>query len=77
MGVEILRDGKVIVKRPDREELLHIKNGGWTYDKLMECATETQSKLDSLYKTTKLPKSVDFIKVNSLYHEIISNYQND
>jgi predicted nucleotidyltransferase len=77
MGVEILQDGKVIVKRPDREELLHIKNGGWSYEKLMEHATETQSKLDSLYKTTKLPKSVDFKKINSLYHEIVSNYRND
>lgn len=77
MGIEILRDGKVIVKRPDREELLHIKNGGWSYDKLMEHTKEAQSKLDDLYKSTKLPKSVDYAKVNSLYHEIILNYQND
>lgn len=76
MGIEILRDGKVIVKRPDREELLHIKNGGWSYDKLMECAKESQSKLDELYKSTILPKSVDYARVNSLYHKIILNYQN-
>lgn len=74
MGIEILRDGKVIVKRPDREELLHIKNGGWSYDKLMEHAKEAQSKLDNLYKSTKLPKSVDYGKINNLYHEIVKEY---
>jgi hypothetical protein len=32
MGYEILTQGKVIVKRPDREEILAIKNGAWSYE---------------------------------------------
>jgi len=74
MGLEILNDHKVIVKRPDAEEILHIKNGGWSYDKLMEYATEFQSKLDTAYKTTTLPKSVDYEKINELYHSLYENY---
>lgn len=74
MGVEILTEKRVVVKRPDREELLYIKNGGWTYDKLMEYADEIQVKLDDAYKTTTLPKHVNFKKVNDLYHKIRSNY---
>lgn len=74
MGLEILTEGKVIVKRPDREEILAIKKGAWSYDEVMEYAQEMQKKLDQAYKVTKLPKSVDYKKVNALYHEIWSNY---
>lgn len=74
MGHEILIEGKVIVKRPDRDEILFIKNGGWTYEKVMEFANDMQTKLDEDYKITKLKKSVDLEKVNDLYHEIIDEH---
>jgi hypothetical protein len=32
MCKKILTTGKVIVKRLDLDELLHIRNGSWTYD---------------------------------------------
>lgn len=70
MGYEILTEGKVFVKRPDRDEILAIKKGAWSYDKVMAYADEMQVKLDEAYKTTKLPKQVDFKKINNLYHEI-------
>ena len=74
MGWEILTLGKVIVKRPDREEILAIKNGGWSYDRVMEYAKEMQSRLDSAYTITKLPKSVDGEKINKLYHQLNEEY---
>lgn len=74
MGLEILETGKVVVKRPDREELLLIKNGGWTYEQVMEFTESTQKKLDEAYKKTKLPKSVNFEEVNKLYHQMYNNY---
>lgn len=76
MGYEILTEGKVIVKRPDREEILAIKNGAWSYEKVMEFAADMQKKLDEAYPKTKLPKSVNFEKVNSLYHELFERYHN-
>lgn len=74
MGLEILNDHKVTVKRPDKDEILHIKNGGWSYDKLMEFATNFQVKLDDAYKNTTLKKNVDFEKVNELYYKLYKNY---
>lgn len=74
MGYEILTEGKVIVKRPDAEEILHIKNGGWDYDKVMTHAKDIQSKMDEAYKTTKIPRSVDFEKLNALYHRLYEKY---
>lgn len=49
MGLEILNDHKVVVKRPDREEILAIKNGAWSYDQVMEFSKNMQVKLDEGY----------------------------
>jgi hypothetical protein len=37
MGIEIIRDGKVNVDRTgiDADVLLDIRNGGWTYERLL------------------------------------------
>lgn len=57
---EILTTGKVIVKRPDREELLAIRNGAWSYDQLIEFADSEDKALAELYLTsTALPKTPD------------------
>jgi hypothetical protein len=74
MGYEILTEGKIVVKRPDREEILFVKNGGWSYEKVMEYAKDMQNKLDEAYKTTTLPKSVNFEAINNLYHELSEDY---
>lgn len=62
MGEEILTTGKVIVKRPDREELLAIRHHGiWTYDQLITWAESQEKKLEEIYKSGKspVPKSPD------------------
>jgi len=84
MGYEILTTGQVIVKRPDAEELLLIKNGGWSYERVMEYKEELQTKLDVAYKqiesdrkegkNTILPKEVDYTELNQLYHQITEEY---
>lgn len=74
MGYEILTEGKVVVKRPDRDEILAIKNGAWTYEKVMEFAEGMQKTLDEAYKTTKLPKTIDHDKVNNLYNDLVEEY---
>lgn len=69
---EVLTTGKVIVKRPDREELLAIRNGAWTYEQLMEFAEREEKELDALYLTsTALPKSPDREKLDQLCIELV------
>ncbi len=55
MGREILETGKVIVKRPDRNELLDIRNGSWHIDKLVEWAEQEEKYLDELYASGNSP----------------------
>ncbi len=60
MGVEALRDGEIIVKRPDAEELLSIRNGSWTYEEIVEYAEEMDHEVrDVLYHNTPLRKNPD------------------
>lgn len=50
MGKEILQTGTVRVKRPDREELLAIRHGEWSYERLVEEAEKAMVELESIYK---------------------------
>ncbi len=71
MATEIL-DGKgVIVKRPDAQELLEIRNGAWTYDQLMEWAQGMDADLAVAYKVSKLPHSPDRQEIDDLLIDII------
>lgn len=64
---ETLTTGKVTVKRPDREELLSIRNGAWTYDQLIEFADNETLELDKIYNTSNiLPKIPDKKKLDQL-----------
>lgn len=72
---EVLTTGKVIVKRPDREELLAIRNGAWTYEQLIEFAESEDIKLNDLYNTTNiLPKVPDRAKLDQLCIEIVEEF---
>jgi predicted nucleotidyltransferase len=69
---EILTTGKVIVKRPDREELLSIRNGAWTYDQLIEFAESEEQALNEIYNSSNvLPKTPDRDKINQLCIELV------
>ena len=60
MGVEALRDCKIIVKRPDAQELLEIRNGKWTYEEVLKFAEDMDNEVRNVwYKKTMLPKKPD------------------
>lgn len=60
MGVESLRDGELIVRRPDAEELLSIRDGAWTYEQIVEYAEQMDKDVREVwYKKTQLPKKPD------------------
>ena len=57
MGVESLRDGVILVKRPDAEELLDIRNGALTYEELITYSESLEADIQQLRETTSLPKA--------------------
>ena len=71
MGVEALTTGQIIVKRPDAEELLAIRNGAWTYDEIVRYAEDTDTLVrEKLYYETDLPKKSDLKKVAQLLMDL-------
>lgn len=73
-GIEVLETGNLVVFRPDREDLLAIRNGAWTYEQLVEYAEECEKKVIELYETTTLPKNPDRTFLDNLCCDIIEDY---
>lgn len=74
MAREILTTNKVIVKRPDAEELLSIRNGAWSYEKLVEWADKEDKALQEVSKLSSLPNSPDIKKIGNLLTHILGAY---
>jgi predicted nucleotidyltransferase len=75
MGVEIMVGDGVIVKRPDAEELVSIRNGAWTLEQVYEYAAEQQAHAAEIKvlaeKKGKLPREPDSLKINQLCVDLI------
>ena len=74
MSHEIMRDGEVIVRRPDAAELLSIRDGAFDYDKLVSTAERMDKELEELYHKSTLPHSADKEAINDLYMNIVRDY---
>lgn len=70
MGKEILRDGLVIVHRPDADELRGILRGEWTYEQVEGVASTMDEEMDELYKSSPLRDRPDHNGIAALYCEI-------
>lgn len=69
MAREILETGTVNVKRPDAEEILSIRNGAWSFEKIVEFAESEDKALTKVAKESKLPRSANTKKI----HQVICN----
>lgn len=71
MGTEIL-EGKGIntYRKEDRNFLLDIRNGKYTYDEIFEMVDEYEKIFDYAAKNSPLPKKVDFNKIEEFVVEL-------
>jgi predicted nucleotidyltransferase len=75
MCCEILEGKGVIVKRPDAEELLAIKNKGiWSYEQVLEEVESLNKRAQELYQTSKLPHGPNHHKLDALVVSITQEY---
>jgi predicted nucleotidyltransferase len=71
---EILTTGQVLVRRPDAQELLEIRNGAWTYEQLVEYSDRQDAELEELAKTSTLPKQPNREKLDQLCVELLETF---
>ena len=76
MAIEIGRDGKVNVKRPDRDFLLDIKSGKYDYEELMNMAEEKQKEMEAAFENTNLPDQPDLDAINELTYRLREKFYN-
>ncbi|MBI5443360.1 MAG: nucleotidyltransferase domain-containing protein [Deltaproteobacteria bacterium] len=76
MGAEILSTRRVVVRRPDRDELLAIRAGAWSYDELMARAQELSQKVEHAAVDSVLPEEPDALALDafcaSLVEEVLA-----
>lgn len=70
MAAEILEQGKIIVERPNRDELLAIRRGDFLYEDLLEQAEQKLHRIQTLYAASTLPDQPDQAKIEAVLVEI-------
>jgi uncharacterized protein len=73
MGLEALQTGELNVTRADRDELLAIRDGIWTFDELEAQAEAADRLLNSAKSTSCLPEKPDLVLLNNLCIQIIES----
>ena len=66
MGREFLSLGKLLVERPDAEQLLEIKRGEWSLDRVKREAEKLFDQIRYAFVYSSLPADIDMEAVNRL-----------
>jgi len=75
MCEEILTSGKVNVYREDKKEILSVRNGEWSFDRLVSWADEKQKRIDKIYSSREyvVAKEPDRKRINDFVISAIEN----
>ena len=63
--------GIILVKRPDAAELLSIRQGAWSYERLIGWARDQDAKMAALAATSPLPHSPDREAIGTLCESLL------
>jgi hypothetical protein len=66
MGIEFLKDGELHVLREDASQLLEIKRGEWSLDRIVTEADRLFANAELTYLNSTLPAKPDLEKINKL-----------
>lgn len=74
MAKEIAVSKVINVRRENRDELLQIKNGAFSYEDLVTRAEELRIELDHLFQESDLPESNDIRQIEDLLVKIRTDF---
>jgi predicted nucleotidyltransferase len=75
MAIEVLLTGKLnVFRESDREFLLSIRQGKFTWDEIFEMVTELEVQLREAKTRSVLPLTTNFEKINELYVDLMLDW---
>lgn len=74
MCCEVLETGVLNVRRHDAADLLEIRHGAWSFDRITEYARKAMARADELYLTTELPRQPDHKKIDTLCVQLTKEF---
>ena len=72
MGIELLTEGELHLVRPDAAQLVAIKKGEWTLERVKEEAAALFRRAEEAYIHSRLPNRPDQEKIERLLVELLS-----
>ncbi len=72
MGLEVLRTGDLIVRRPDADELTAIRDGALSFEDLLAAAAALREQMAHAAEQSHLPADVDRERVEELAFELMT-----
>lgn len=73
MGIEFLNEGRMHVHRHDRHQLLEIKHGEWTLNRVKTEADKLTALALEAVTRSSLPSEPDYDKINELLIDILTS----
>lgn len=73
-GIEFLQTGELQVERPDAAQLIQIKTGQWSIEKVKRLANDLFKEMEDAFAKSSLPESPDIEGIDKLCQEILFNY---
>lgn len=70
MAEEIAEGKGIITRRPNREYLLSIRQGKYSYEELVELAEQRIQKIDMAYERSSLPEEPDQMAIDRLLYTL-------
>jgi uncharacterized protein len=74
MAFEALSTGTVKVTRADRDELLAIRDGVWTFDELEARTNELSERIENAARASALPDDLDLDSLDALCVELVMEH---
>jgi hypothetical protein len=75
-AIEIGKEKKVNVQRPNRDFLLSIKAGKFEYKELLEMAEKRKDEMDLAFKNSNLQDTPDIDEINRLLYDLRDKFYN-
>lgn len=76
MACEIGNEGKVNVKRPNRDFLLEVKSGKFDYEELLKMSQILQEKVEQSFENSKLPELPNIDYINEIAFRLREKFYN-